>query len=99
MMGLDSTVLSMQITRTEAIFGKKILTMENLPVINGSLSPWHRVFSGCSWRNCLQIWKAAAYISNKQLHTANRGWSTSLGLGEVLRNPCHKNSPFHNASD
>jgi len=56
MMGPDSTVLSMWITRTRAAFGKKIVTMENLPAINGSLLPQHGLFSGCSWRNGPQIW-------------------------------------------
>jgi len=66
-----------------------MLTMENLPVINGSLSPWHGVFSGCGSRNGLQIWMAAVNILNKQLRTANKGWSASLGLDEVLRTPRH----------
>jgi hypothetical protein len=29
----------------------------------------------------LQIWKAAANILKKQLHTADKEWSSSLGLG------------------
>ena len=29
-------------------------------------------------------WRVAANILNKQLRTANKGWSSSLGVGEVL---------------
>jgi hypothetical protein len=29
----------------------------------------------------LQIWKVAANILNKQSRTANKGWSSSLGVG------------------
>jgi hypothetical protein len=46
---------------------------------------------------------AAVNILNKQLCSANKGWSASLGLGEVLRTPRHKNFPsyrtLHKASD
>ena len=30
------------------------------------------------------IWRTAANILNKQSRTVNKGWSSSLGLGEVL---------------
>jgi hypothetical protein len=30
---------------------------------------------------CLQIWKIAANIFTKQLQTADKGWSSSLGVG------------------
>jgi hypothetical protein len=37
----------------------------------------------------LQIWGVAAKILNKQSHTANKGWSSSLEVG--LRTPhCKK---------
>jgi hypothetical protein len=29
----------------------------------------------------LQIWRVAVNISNKQSRTANKGWSSSLGVG------------------
>ena len=32
----------------------------------------------------------AANILNKQSRTAHKGWSSSLGVGEVLTNPCGK---------
>ena len=32
-------------------------------------------------------WRVAANILNKQLRTADEGWSSSLGLGEVLTTP------------
>ena len=36
-------------------------------------------------------WTAAANIMNKQVRTADNGWSSSLELGEVLTNPHRKN--------
>jgi hypothetical protein len=47
----------------------------------GSLSPRHGASSGCGWRNGLHIWRVAANILNKQLRTADKGWSSSLGVG------------------
>jgi hypothetical protein len=34
----------------------------------------------------LQIWSVAANILNKQLRTADRGWSSSLGVGRGANN-------------
>jgi len=36
---------------------------------------------------CLQIWKEAVNILNKQLRTADKGWSSSLGVGRGADNP------------
>ena len=33
------------------------------------------------------IWRLAANISNKQSRTADKGWSSSLGLDDVLTTP------------
>jgi hypothetical protein len=35
----------------------------------------------------LQIWRVAANILNKQSRTADRGWSSSLGVGQGANNP------------
>jgi hypothetical protein len=35
----------------------------------------------------LQIWRVAAKILNKQSRTADRGWSSSLGVGRGANNP------------
>jgi hypothetical protein len=35
----------------------------------------------------LQIWSVAANILNKQSRTAERGWSSRLGVGRVANNP------------
>jgi hypothetical protein len=51
------------------------------------LSPWHGMNSGCRWRDGLQIWKVAANILNKQLWRAEKGWSSSLGVGRGANNP------------
>jgi hypothetical protein len=56
-------------------------------VISGSLSPRHGAFSGCGRSNGFQIWKVAANILNKHSRTADKGWSFSLELGEVLTTP------------
>jgi len=37
------------------------------------------------------IWMVAVNILNKQSHTVEKGWSSSLGLGEVLTTPHCKN--------
>jgi hypothetical protein len=36
--------------------------------------------------NALQVWRVAANILNKQSRTANKGWSSSLGVGRVANN-------------
>jgi hypothetical protein len=55
-------------------------------MITGSLSPRHGASSGCGWRNGLQLWRVAANILNKQLRTADKGWSSSLGVGRGANN-------------
>jgi hypothetical protein len=35
----------------------------------------------------LQIWRVAANILNKQSQTANKWWSSSLGVGHGANNP------------
>jgi hypothetical protein len=37
-------------------------------------------------QNGLQIWRVAANILNKQSQTADRGWSSSLGVGRGANN-------------
>jgi hypothetical protein len=61
------------------------LFKEKVSVISGSLSPRHGASSGCWWRKGLQIFIVAANILNKQSKTADKGWSSSLALGEK---PC-----------
>jgi len=39
----------------------------------------------------LPVWRVAANILNKQSRTADKGWSSNLGLGEVLATPQRKN--------
>ena len=95
----------MRITGTGAVFGKKkkksdygkpsrdkwVPVATARGVLRLQLEEWPPDMDG--------IWMAAMNISNKQLCIANKGWSASLGLGEVLRTPLHKNLPFHKASD
>ena len=52
-----------------------------LTMLSRSLSPLHDASLGCSWRNGFQIWRVAVNILNKQMQTADKGWSTSLGFG------------------
>jgi hypothetical protein len=48
--------------------------------------------------DALQFWREAANILNKQSRTADKGWSSSLGLGVGLITPrrkkqtCYENS-------
>jgi len=43
----------------------------------------------------LQIWKAAANILNKLSQTADKGWSSSLGVGCGAKIPHCKNLAFY----
>jgi hypothetical protein len=36
--------------------------------------------------NALQVWRVAANILNKQSRTADKGWSSSLGIGRGANN-------------
>jgi hypothetical protein len=51
----------------------------------------------------LQMWRIASNILNKQHRTADRGWSSSLGVGRVLAIPHHKTltcyETYHTAPD
>jgi hypothetical protein len=44
--------------------------------------------------DCLQIWRVAANIFNKQSRIANSGWSSSFGVGRGANNPPPQNSIF-----
>jgi hypothetical protein len=55
-------------------------------LVSLSLSPQHGVSSGCGWRNGLQIWRVAASILNTQSRTADKGWSSSFGVGQCANN-------------
>jgi hypothetical protein len=80
-----------------------MIAIASLTMISGSLSPRHGVSLGCGWRNGLRIWRVAANTLNKQSRTAEKGWSSSWGLGEVLTTPHHKKlpcyEPLYKASD
>jgi len=41
------------------------------------------------------IWRVAANILNKQSRTADNGWSSSLGVPELLTTPHRKNEPCY----
>jgi hypothetical protein len=41
------------------------------------------------------IWRVAANILNKQLRAAEKGWSSSLGVGWVVTTPHYKNIPCY----
>jgi hypothetical protein len=62
-------------------------TCEIFPRWVGPLSPRHGAFSGCGWRKVLRLRRVAANILNKQSRTADKGWSSSLGVGRVANNP------------
>ena len=73
------------------LFACNIIT--KLPAISGFLSPWHGVFSGCRWKNGFQTWRVVVNILYKQSWTADSGWSSSLGVAEVLTTPHLKKIP------
>jgi hypothetical protein len=51
-----------------------------IAMLGESLSPQHGAFTGCGWRNDLQLWRVTANILNKQPRTKDRVWSSSMGL-------------------
>jgi hypothetical protein len=53
----------------------------------GPLLPRHGVTSGCGWRKVLRVRRVAANIPNKQSRTADKRWSSSLGVGRGVNNP------------
>jgi hypothetical protein len=55
-------------------------------MISGSLSLWHGASSGCRWKKVLQYGGVSAYILNKQSQVADKGWSSSWGLGRRANN-------------
>jgi hypothetical protein len=61
-------------------------SMNATSALSGSLSPWRDASSGCGWRNGLQLWRVAANTLNKQSQTADKGWSSSLGVGQGANN-------------
>jgi hypothetical protein len=59
-------------------------------VLRGSPSPRHGSSSGCGRRNDLQIWTAAANTLNMQYWTADKGRTSSFGVGRGLADSCCK---------
>jgi hypothetical protein len=57
-----------------------------MAMLSGSLSPRHGASSGCGWSNDLQLCRVAANTLNKQSQTADKGWSSSLGVGRGANN-------------
>jgi hypothetical protein len=47
----------------------------------GPLSTRHGASSGSGWREVLRVRRVAAKILNKQSRAADKGWSSSLGVG------------------
>jgi hypothetical protein len=50
-------------------------------VISGSLSPRHGESSGLPMDERPLMWRGAANVLNRQSRTADKGWSSSLGVG------------------
>ena len=48
--------------------------------IRGSLSQWHSTSSGMQMEERPPIWRVPANTLNKQLQTADKGWSSRLGV-------------------
>jgi hypothetical protein len=68
-----------------------IYMVDNVLCWMGSLSPRHGASSGCGWRKVLRLRRVAANVLNKQSRTADKGWSSSLGVGRGANNPSPKN--------
>jgi hypothetical protein len=74
------------VTRFRRISVRFIAVNILFSMLSGSLSPRHGASSGCGWRNGLQVWRVAANTFNKQSRTADKGWSSSLGVGRGANN-------------
>jgi hypothetical protein len=57
-----------------------VWTVVVLSTLGGSLSPRHGASSGCGWREVIRVRRVAANILNKQSRTADKSWSSSLGV-------------------
>jgi hypothetical protein len=55
------------------------------------LSTGHGAPSGSGWKEVLRVRRVAANILNKQLRTADKGWSSSLGVGRGAATSHRKN--------
>jgi hypothetical protein len=57
-----------------------------VPLSYGSLSPSHGTSSGCGWRKRSPDMEGAVNILHKQSQTANKGWTSSLRIGQGANN-------------
>jgi hypothetical protein len=57
-----------------------------LPMLGGSLVTTALCPQIADGGEGLQIWRVAADILNKELQTANKGWSSALGVGHAANN-------------
>jgi hypothetical protein len=57
-------------------------------MLSGSLvtTAWH-VLVFADGGDSLQVWKVSVNVLNKQLRTADKGWSSNMGDGRVANNP------------
>jgi hypothetical protein len=60
---------------------------------NGSTTVWHTL--GLWMEELLLIWRVALNILHKQLQSAGKGLSSSLGFSRVFTAPLCKNLPFY----
>jgi len=72
-----------KVTRINHFYNTMILN----PCWVGPLSPRHGASSDCGWREVHQLQRVAANIFNKQSQTADKGLSSSLGVGRGAKNP------------
>jgi hypothetical protein len=56
----------------------------------GPLSSRYGASSGCGWREVLRVRRVSANVLNKQSRTADKGWSSSLGVGRQAATPRRK---------
>jgi hypothetical protein len=79
---LESTVLRLGCVIPNLTTQCRLLNVKLIPGHHGMALP--QVADG---EDGLQIWTVAANILNKQLRTAERGQSSSLGVGRGANNP------------
>jgi hypothetical protein len=77
-------LLQIKSTKFELVCIKNV-HIESIPCHHGMARP--QVADG---KDALQVWKVAANILNKQSRTADKGWSSSLGVGSVANNSSPK---------
>jgi hypothetical protein len=68
-----------------------VVRCQNNVMLSGFLLQRHGASSGFGWKRHRSLWGIAANILHRQMLTADKGWSSSLGFDGRPKIPHHKN--------